>query len=123
MPLKGLSPKERRTVLKPLFRDRLGELTTHFGLEVADRRSTDAHVDAILRKRSLAFQSALEELSRDELKAISHALGHGSTGRDKASFIDRILGVAPAAEAAEPSEPGASNDDTDAGPAKPAPPS
>jgi hypothetical protein len=55
-----LSPKDRRTVLAQLSRDRLGELTTRFELDVADRRSTDAHVDAIVRKRSLDFRTILE---------------------------------------------------------------
>ncbi|HQY63247.1 MAG TPA: N-6 DNA methylase [Polyangiaceae bacterium] len=93
----GLPLKDRRTVLKQLSRDRLAELTTGFALEVTDRRSTDAHVEAIVRKRSLPFRSVLEALPSGELKAISHAL-HGSSGGDKAALIDRLLGVSVDAE-------------------------
>lgn len=92
-----LSPKDRRTVLKQLPRARLAELTAHFELEVTDKRSVDAHVDAIVRKRSLDFRGVLEQLRREELQEICRTLGHSVTGREKATLIDRIVGV----EAAE----------------------
>ncbi len=87
-----LSPKDRRAILAPLSRDRLGELTTHFELDVADRRSTDAHIDAIVRKRSLDFRQVLELLKRDELQAACKALGLDVGGREKAILVERILG-------------------------------
>lgn len=87
-----LSPKERRVVLAQLSRDRLGELTTRFELEVTDRRSTDAHIDAIVRKRSLDFRKVLDVLKRDELQAACEALGLDAGGREKSKFVDRILG-------------------------------
>lgn len=87
-----LSPKDRRTILEQLSRDRLGELTTRFELDVADRRSTDAHIDAIVRKRSLDFRRVLEVLHNDELKAACEALGLAGSGRNKPQLIARILG-------------------------------
>ena len=93
MPPKGrLSPKDRRAVLKQLSRERLGLLSDRFAVEVADRRSIDAHVEALVRKRSLDFRALLEQLTRDELEAIRLAL-LGTSGGDKAAIIDRLLGV------------------------------
>ena len=66
-----LSPKARRTVLEQLSRDRLAELTLRFELDVDDRRSTDSHIDAIVRKRSLEFGRVLEGMQRDELKGFA----------------------------------------------------
>ncbi|MDB4944541.1 MAG: Methyltransferase domain [Labilithrix sp.] len=88
-----LSPKDRRVVLEQLSRDRLGELTTRFELDVTDRRSTDAHIDAIVRKRSLDFRRVLELLHRDELQAACEGLGLDAGGREKAKLVERILGV------------------------------
>jgi hypothetical protein len=98
-----LSPKSRRAILQELSRERLAELTAHFELEVADRRTSDAHVNAIVRKRSLDFGSLLEMLARDELKAACEALGLDSSGREKGKLVQRILGGF--AGAGEPSAP------------------
>ena len=86
-----LTPKERRAILAQLSRDRLGELTTRFELEVADRRSVEAHVDAIVRKRSLDFREVLEVLQREELQGVCEALGLEASGREKAKLVARIL--------------------------------
>lgn len=88
-----LSPKTRRLVLAQLSRDRLAELTTRFELDVTDRRSSDAHVDAIVRKRSLEFRRVLEFFRREELQAACEALGLDSGGREKSKLVDRLLGV------------------------------
>ena len=87
-----LSPKERRVVLEQLSRERLGELTSRFELEVADRRSINAHIDAIVRKRSLDFRRVLEVLRREELRAACEALGRDSSGREKSGLVERIIG-------------------------------
>ncbi len=110
-----LSPKTRRAVLEQLSRERLGELTERFELNVADRRSIDAHIDAIVRKRSLDFGQLLETLQRDELKAACEILGIDASGREKAPLVQRILGQGesvgiderPAADANEEPAPGA----------------
>src|SRR4051794_9487922 len=87
-----LSPRDRRVVLKQLSRDRLGELTTKFELDVDDRRSTDSHIDAIIRKRSLDFGRVLDVLRRGELQAACEALGLDAGGREKTMLIERLLG-------------------------------
>ena len=87
-----LSPKTRRAILEQLSRERLATLAAHFELEVTDRRSTAAHVDAIARKRTLDFAQLLEMLGRDELKTACEALGLDSTGREKGKLVQRILG-------------------------------
>jgi hypothetical protein len=46
MPEAPLSPRNRRTVLQQLSRDRLAELTTKFALDVADRRSIQETTEA-----------------------------------------------------------------------------
>jgi SAM-dependent methyltransferase len=89
-----LSPKTRRAVLEQLSRERLAELAERFELEAADRRSIDAHIDAIVRKRSLDFGALLNALQRDELKAACEALGIDASGREKAPLVQRILGRA-----------------------------
>ncbi|HKY34440.1 MAG TPA: DNA methyltransferase [Polyangiaceae bacterium] len=81
-------------MLEQLSRERLAELTERFELDVADRRSIDAHVDAIVRKRSLDFGALLDVLHRDELKAACEALGVDGSGREKAPLVARILGQA-----------------------------
>ncbi len=93
-----LSPKSRRAILQQLSRERLAELTAHFELAVADRRSSEAHVDAIVRKRSLDFRRLVEMLGRDELKAACEALGLDSRGREKAGLVERLLASGPDGE-------------------------
>jgi hypothetical protein len=88
----GLTPKERRTLLAQLPHARLAELTAHFGITVEDRRSNEAHVEAIVKKRSLDLRDVLDQLSKDELKALCQAVGHPAQGT-KAALVDRLLGV------------------------------
>src|SRR4051812_47763429 len=91
MPEAPLTSRDRRVVLQQLSRDRLAELTKAFELDVEDRRSSDSHVDAIIRKRSLDFTRLLELLRRDELQAACDALGFDSGGREKTKLVERIL--------------------------------
>lgn len=46
-------------MLQVLPRNRLADLTDRFELDVSDRRKPDAHIDAIVRKRSLDFAELL----------------------------------------------------------------
>jgi SAM-dependent methyltransferase len=89
-------------VLQQLSRDRLAELTTRFELDVGDRRSTDSHIDAIVRKRSLDFRRVLDVLRREELQAACAALGLDSGGREKTKLVERLLGQE---ERVDPSSP------------------
>jgi hypothetical protein len=108
MPEIRLPPRDRRIILEQLPRDRLAELTAKLALEVQDRRSTDSHVDAIVRKRSLDFARVLNDLRRDELQAACEALGLDSGGREKETLIERILGTnLPSAEEPSTSPSGA----------------
>ncbi|HZL16483.1 MAG TPA: DNA methyltransferase [Polyangia bacterium] len=91
-PNSGLSPRDRRRALEQLSRERLSELTTRFEIDVADRRSNDSHIDAIVRKRSFDFGRVLEVLLREELQGACEALGLDSRGREKAKLVERILG-------------------------------
>jgi type I restriction enzyme M protein len=94
-----LSPAQRRAALSALHRDRLAELTFHFGLELLDRRVTSQHLEALAEARDIDFEELLKILQRDELKVICARLGLDTRGREKQSIIDRILarnGSAPA---------------------------
>jgi len=91
MPTQRLKPKQQRTALRVLGRDRLSELTDHFAVEVGDRRVIENHVDAIVRSRSVDFADVLARLKRPELKAICEALGLDAGGRELQPLIDRIL--------------------------------
>jgi type I restriction enzyme M protein len=94
-----LSPRQRRTALEALPRERLSRVTEHFDLNVADRRVAASHVDAIVRAKHVDFAEVLDQLARDELKAVCEALGLDTSGREKQALIDRILGTANAAGA------------------------
>jgi type I restriction enzyme M protein len=78
--------------LEALPRERLARITKHYDLEIADRRSPASHVDAILRAKRLDFAKLLGLLGRDELKAVCEALGLDTSGREKQTLLDRLLG-------------------------------
>ena len=94
-----LPAKVRRAALEALGRDSLANLTTKFDLAVQDRRAAAAHVDALMRSRTVEFAALLGELQRDELKAICEALGLDPSGREKEVLVKRILGGPDAASA------------------------
>jgi hypothetical protein len=91
MTTESLSPRRRRTALESLSRGRVAELTERFELEVADKRVHAAHVDALIKSRSVSFGDVLAQLARDELKTMCEALGLDATGREKQVLIDRVL--------------------------------
>ena len=93
MPEVTLPAKMRRAALEALSRDRLGEITTRFDLAVQDRRAVAAHIEAIVRARSLDFGEVLRLLQRDELKAVCEALGLDTSGKEKEPIVQRILGA------------------------------
>jgi hypothetical protein len=91
----NLPAKTRRAALEVLSRKTLASITEALNLAVEDRRAQAAHVNAIVRSRSLDFGEILRRLPRDDLKAICMALGLDTAGRDKGLIIERILGSAP----------------------------
>ena len=99
-------PRVRRAALEALGRDTLAKLTEKFDLAVQDRRSAAAHVDALMRSRTVEFADILGALQRDDLKAICEALGLDTSGREKELLVKRIL-AGPDAAAAEPKANGA----------------
>jgi adenine-specific DNA-methyltransferase len=84
-------PRLRRAALEVLTRDRLASITEKYNLTVEDRRAQAAHIDAIVRSRSLDFGDVLRLLQRDELKAMCEALGLDTSGKEKDPLIERIL--------------------------------
>lgn len=87
----SLPLKLRRVALDTLDRDRLFDLADRLEVEVADRRSKNAAVDALSRSTALNFAAILEELTRDELKGICGALELDDSGKGKAQIIARII--------------------------------
>jgi type I restriction enzyme M protein len=94
------SASQRRTALEQLGRDRLLSLTAYFRLEVADKRVTGHHINALLQAQSVDFSELLGLLSRQELQSICTALGLDTGGREKELLAQRILhqGESPQAE-------------------------
>ena len=87
-----LSARQRRLALEALSRERLSQITEHYDLNVADRRVAASHVDAIVRAKRVDFAEVLGLLGRDELKAVCEALGLDTSGREKQTLLDRVLG-------------------------------
>ncbi len=98
------SSKLRRRALTALTRASLAAVTTKLNLAVADRRSQEAHAEAILGAKGVPFGDVLRPLSRDDLKVICRALGVDDSGKEKEPIVQRILaaedGATPAAPAA-----------------------
>ena len=101
-----LPAKARRAALEALDRDTLASLTRTFDLAVQDRRGASAHVDALMRSRTVEFADLLGELARDDLKAICEALGLDPSGREKELLVKRIL-AGPNPASADPRASGA----------------
>jgi type I restriction enzyme M protein len=99
----ALPSKARRVALEALDRGRLAQLADQFAIAARDRRSARAHVDAIMRSRSVDFGELLAQLQRDDLKNICDALGLDSTGREKEVLVARILGGQGVASRSKPS--------------------
>ena len=101
-----LPAKVRRAALEALGRDTLAKLTEKLELAVQDRRAAAAHVEALMRARTVEFADLLGELQRDDLKAICEVLGLDPSGREKDLLVQRIL-AGPDAASAQPRANGA----------------
>jgi adenine-specific DNA-methyltransferase len=80
---------KRRVLFEQLGRERLGELTAKYGLDVRDRRAVAAHVDALVAA-PLDLEAVLVSLKREELQVICDALGMDRGGREKDILVARI---------------------------------
>lgn len=107
----AITPRQRRTALDVLPRDRLLVLADHFEIPVADRRPKNLVRDAIAGARKLDFAAVLAELSRVELKDICRALGLDDSGKEKAGIAARILGAGEDGPATPPPPPPANADE------------
>ena len=100
----GMTTKQKRTLLSALYRDRLAKLTAQYELDVWDRRSKEAHIDALVASR-LDWRVLLLGLRRDELQAICDELGLDRSGREKALLVSRIMADDDDPEVEVPSPP------------------
>jgi len=99
-PMGSVTATEKRQAFATLPAGRLRELADRCDLKVADRRSRDDLLGALADGRRLDFATVLEQLSRNELKAMCAALGLDDSGREKALLVARLLG-----DAAPPKQP------------------
>ncbi len=82
----------RRKILDPLSRARLLELARAFGVGGLSGKSKDEIAGALAAERSIKTPALLDELSRDELKAVCRAAGLDDSGREKSVLIARVSG-------------------------------
>lgn len=82
---------DQRTALDALTRPRLLEIGAALDLDLSPRLRKSELVDALAGSRRASLQRILDQLKRDELKAICRAVGLDDSGRTKARLADRIL--------------------------------
>ncbi len=85
----------QRDALGVLTKLRLLEIAEGLGLGLPGRMLKPALVDTIAASARAPFPRILEQLKRDELKAICRAAGLDDSGREKAviaEIAERILG-------------------------------
>jgi len=100
----GTRLARRKDILKSLTRVRLLDLAGTFEVSGLSGQAKGSIVAVLARKRSISTEALLEQLKRDELKAICRAAGLDDSGRKKALIIRRILGredTSPAVRTAE----------------------
>ena len=90
-----MSPPLKRTVLQTLSVKRLGGLCDALALDRVRMVRKEELVDLLHRSRSASLEAILDELGRDELKAICRAHDLDQSGVARQPLIDRILGRAP----------------------------
>lgn len=95
---------DQRTALDVLTKPRLLEVGTALDVDVSGRQRKSDLVEALASSRRAPFPRILENLKREELKAICRAAGIDESGRTKARLADRILrhGHEPARQRAVP---------------------
>jgi hypothetical protein len=83
----------RKQVLDGITRSRLLDIARNFDLTGLTSMPKDDIAGALASKRSIAMESILELLSREELKTLCDAIGLDPSGREKALLIERICGI------------------------------
>ncbi len=86
---------DQRTALATLSKSRLLQVAAALGLGLPGRLLKSELVDAIAASTRAPFPDILDQLLRDELKAICRAADIDDSGPTKAGIADRILGHRP----------------------------
>jgi hypothetical protein len=73
----------RRDILESLTRVRLLDLARTFEVPGLSGQAKGIIADTLARKRSISTETMLDQLKRDELKAICRAAGLDDSGRKK----------------------------------------
>ncbi len=94
----------KRALLEQLSRPELQEIATRFELEVADRRSVEALVDAASVSPKANLTAILGDMSGDRLKELCRALDRDDRGKEKTALIERLLESKATSHAAEGSD-------------------
>ena len=82
----------KRTVLDSLLKPELIEWAWIMEIPSPTTMSKTELVDALVAKRSLPTSDILDDLKRDQLKALCREAGLSDHGRSKQDIIDRLLG-------------------------------
>ncbi len=82
----------KRSILSALKPADLRKCVDLFELQVPDRRVKQQLVDALTRSRKARIEDVLQELKRNQLKALCHHFGLDDSGRRKADFVARLAG-------------------------------
>jgi type I restriction enzyme M protein len=85
----------RRQIFEHLTLARTRELLAILDIEGMTGLNKADLIDKLSRKSSLKPETVLEQLKREELKALCEAQGLDSSGREKQLLIDRLLGEEP----------------------------
>jgi len=92
----------KRTVLEPLLKKRLAQLSRAFGIEASSTWSKGDHVGALVEARAVKLPDLLEQLTIEEQRDVCRAHGVDDGGRAKAELVARLLGSPSAASEAKP---------------------
>ena len=82
----------KRDVLALLTRDELTSVVDQYDLSPVSRRKRDDLIEAVATSRKAKLEEVLPALPRDWLKELCQAFELDDSGREKAGFIERLLG-------------------------------
>lgn len=92
-----IRPPSAKSVLRLLQKARLVEISRELGVVVKSSATKEDQVNALARKKNLAFRELLRALGRDELKSACRAHGLDERGRSREELANRIPGACQAA--------------------------